>query len=271
MASGGESSGVGRDLLATWLACAGAVARRVGAGLDPLLRIVGGRAVVEDRSTTPGSLPAAEGSPQTAYGEAKYYLGPQRGQPSIHHLLRYLDREPGELPRACGEDRLVLLARDPWCVFAYWEVTDATRARARGQLGVEAAGARPVLRLYDVTFITFTGGNAWQAVDVDIAPDTGSRYLDVSRPAASYLAEIGLRTPAGRFLPLARSNTATTPRATPSPDHRVRWDGLGPPPAGLSLPRSGNGLATTDDAPAPTDPRMPSRQSDARARRPPAR
>src|SRR5207244_3320958 len=54
-------------------------------------------------------------------------------------------------------------------------------------------------------------------------PGADRWYLNVGRPAASFCVEIGLATPGGRFLPLARSNVVTTPRATPSPDTTVRW------------------------------------------------
>ena len=121
----------------------------------------------------------------------------------------------------------MLLPRDPWCAFSYWEVTPTTRLRALRVLGAEGEGAREVLRVYDVTFITFTGDNAWLSFDIEIAPGTHHFYLNLSRPAASYLVEVGLRTPAGRFLPLARSNTITLPRPEPSPDTTVRWVRLG--------------------------------------------
>ena len=69
-------------------------------------------------------------------------------------------------------------------------------------------------------------------LDVEVIPanapdevprDAESWYVNVGRPAATYCAEIGLRTPSGRFLPLLRSNAATTPRATPAADREVRW------------------------------------------------
>ena len=222
-----EALGTGLELVGGWLDCGRSVARRIGAQMvDPLARLAGWG----DAPHAPaGDPPAAhepgggETPPQSQVEEAKYYLGPARAP-----AARFVDRESGELPRAYGCDRIVLLPRDPWWVFTYWEITPATRVHALRALAAEAEGARELLRVYDVTFITFTGDNAWQSFDVGLPPGADHWYLNVGRPAASFCVEIGLATPGGRFLPLARSNVVTTSRATPSPDATVRWVDVAP-------------------------------------------
>ena len=222
-----EALGTGLELVGGWLDCGRSVARRIGAQMvDPLARLAGWG----DAPHAPaGDPPAAhepgggETPPQSQVEEAKYYLGPARAP-----AARFVDRESGELPRAYGCDRIVLLLRDPWWAFTYWEITPATRVHALRALGAEAEGARELLRVYDVTFITFTGDNAWQSFDVELPPGADHWYLNVGRPAASFCVEIGLATPGGRFLPLARSNVVTTSRATPSPDATVRWVDVAP-------------------------------------------
>ena len=216
-----EGLSAGLELLGGWLDVGGSALRRVGARvLDPVARLAGwGRAkrAAGERPRADDPSPG-ETPPQTQVEEAKYYLGPAR-EPAAG----WADRESGELPRAYGRDHIVLLPRDPWWVFTYWEITPATRVQALRALGPEAEGAREVLRVYDVTFITFTGDNAWRSFDVELPPGADHWYLNVGRPAASYCVEIGLATAGGRFLPLARSNAVTNPRATPSPDTTVRW------------------------------------------------
>ena len=217
-----EALGTGLELVGGWLDCGRSVARRIGAQVvDPLARLAGlGPAPhAPTGDPPPADQPGGgEAAPQFQAEEAKYYLGPPRAP-----AARYADRESGELPRAYGCDRIVLLPRDPWWVFTYWEITPTTRVQALRALGAEAEGARELLRVYDVTFITFTGDNAWQSFDVELPAGADRWYLNVGRPAASFCVEIGLATPGGRFLPLARSNVVTTPRATPSPDTTVRW------------------------------------------------
>jgi uncharacterized protein len=197
--------------------------------LETGLRLLGGAFGCATRLLGPFLAPARDADrspagqeatgPQSRVEEAKYYLGP----PPAAEAPAVVDRETGSLARAHGRDRIVLLPRDPWWAFAYWEVTPTNRAQALRALGADAEGAREVLRVYDVTFITFTGDNAWLSYDVELPADADGWYLNVGRPGASFCAEIGLRTPGGRFLPLARSNTIATPRAAPSPDTTVRW------------------------------------------------
>jgi hypothetical protein len=168
------------------------------------------------------------GGAQARVEEAKYSLGlPERRATVPPIPPPPLPRDAADLPRAYGVDRIGLLARDPWWVFAYWELTPTTRIAALRALGSDGEGAREVLRIHDVTFITFTGDNAWQSIDVELPPGAQSWYVNVAHPAAAYCAEIGLRTAGGRFVALARSNTVHTPPASPSTDASVRWARVG--------------------------------------------
>ena len=206
----------------TLLACARGIAERVGVPLaspppPP----------VAERTPSPT---AATAGPQERVEEAKYWLGPASAEGEARPALvpvasptALVDREADALPRAYGVDRIGLLARDPWWLFAYWEVTPETRIRALRALGDAAADAREILRVYDVTFLTFTGDNAWLSFDVELPAGADRWYLNVSRPAASYCVEIGLRTGDGRFLPLASSNVVGTPRVAASTDTSVTW------------------------------------------------
>ena len=257
--------GSGLELVGGWVGCAVGLLRRLGA---PLL--VGPSSGVATQRAAPPPAPriVEHTGDQDEVEGAKYYLGPTdeaapRGADAV------VDRETGELPRSYGRDRIVLLPRDPWWAFAYWEITPTTRVQALRALGADAEGAREILRVYDVTFITFTGDNAWLSFDVEIPPGTERWYLNVGRPAASFCVEIGLRTRGGRFLPLARSNTATTPRSAPSPDTTVRWvDVAGGPSAVVEAAGPGPvaGLANGNGASASPDAR--SRSSDVHAPQP---
>jgi len=204
----------GVELVETWIGCAVGVVRRLGVPL--LAPVLGGRTPQLEAGP---ALAIDDPAEQTAVEETKYWVG----SPAPRRLEPAVDRETRELPRAYGRDHIVLLPGDPWWAFAYWEVTPTSRVRALRALGDAAEGAREVLRVYDVTFITFTGDNAWLSFDVDLPPGADRWYLNLGRPAASFCVEIGLRTPGGWFLPLARSNVATTPRSSPSPDTTVRW------------------------------------------------
>jgi hypothetical protein len=215
----------GLRIAAGVLACARGLARRAGTQLRPIVDLALQPLAGGETASAPYEEPSARqaADPQAEVEEAKYYLGPTLGRTASP----VVDREEGELPRSYGHDRVVLLPRDPWWAFAYWEVTPTTRVQALRALGAEAEGAREVLRVYDVTFITFTGDNAWLSVDVELPPGADRWYVNLWRPGASFCAELGLRTPQGRFLPLARSNVIASPPSSPSPDSSVRWLHLG--------------------------------------------
>lgn len=220
------------ELLSWPLVAARAATAGLGARVDPIARLVS-RRLGRDRPTPPTTdgderaVPAAVDL-RGAAEVARYWLGPSRPPAPAAVSGALADPEPGDLPAAYGVDRLVLLPRDPWWVFVFWEIAPATRDAACTALGAEAAGARPMLRLYDVTFVDPRGSNASLSFDVEVPTGVESWYVNVGRPAASYCAEVGLRTAAGRFLPLVRSNVVATPRATPSPDREVRWLEFGP-------------------------------------------
>jgi len=150
------------------------------------------------------------------------------------------------LPQRYGDDRMVMMARDPWWLFTYWDLSPQRMAE-----GVAWAQGRPhegVLRVYD-------SQGAWQ--DSPVHLDQMGHYLKVWAPGQEYVAEVGLRDQEGRFMPLLRSNPASAPPDQPSSDLGEEWTdifgaaalwaaswGQGPQAAsslGLALP--GNALS----------------------------
>lgn len=119
-----------------------------------------------------------------------------------------------ELPQRYQEDRLVLLARDPYWLFAYWEISATKQEEFRARYGPEAwEASRPVLRLYDVTGIKFEGYNAHSYVDIPINEEADNWYLEVGQPNRTFCVDLGRILPTGEFVTLLRSNLAHTPRA----------------------------------------------------------
>jgi hypothetical protein len=131
--------------------------------------------------------------------------------------------EAGELPQGYGEDRIVLMVRDPYWVHVYWEITRETLLKAKADLKDDWYTAKSVLRVYDVTGVEFDGGNANSHFDIEITGGTDNWYINTGVPNRSYCVEIGLLTKQGRFIALARSNQATTPRDAPSDVSDEEW------------------------------------------------
>ena len=131
--------------------------------------------------------------------------------------------EPRELPVSYDEDRVVLLVRDPYWIHVYWDVSRDTLLRAKAELKDEWFDAKSVLRVYDVTGVDFDGANANSHFDIEISGGASNWYVNTRIPNRTYCVEVGLLSRSGRFLMLARSNRATTPRDAPSEATDEQW------------------------------------------------
>ncbi len=127
-----------------------------------------------------------------------------------------------ELPLTYGEDRAVLLVRDPWWIFAYWEVTERRRQQVAGAMRREGLNAdKMVLRVYDST----DGPPVYSTsfFDIEINGFASNWYIDVGRPDRQWVVEVGFRAWNGKFFVLVRSNLVRTPRFGPSDVLDEEW------------------------------------------------
>ncbi|MDP8216637.1 MAG: DUF4912 domain-containing protein [Candidatus Kaelpia imicola] len=120
-----------------------------------------------------------------------------------------------EVKHHYDEDSLVLLVRDPWWLYSYWEI--------RGQLWEDTrlrcgdSGYREVLRVYDVTGIESEGSESYNSYfDIELTSFIECWYINIKEPGRSYVAEVGLRTDSGKFFTIIRSNVVAAPRYGPS-------------------------------------------------------
>jgi uncharacterized protein len=128
--------------------------------------------------------------------ESKYYAGPV--------MQKFSEEKHWELPGGYDDNKIVLMVRDPYWLFAYWEVNGKRRGEIAREIGAEVFGrCRELLRVYD------TG--SWQSFDVPLEGGARSWYIKVPEPNRSYCVDIGFLTPDGRFITAARSNWVTTP------------------------------------------------------------
>lgn len=129
-----------------------------------------------------------------------------------------------ELPPSYGIDRLVLLVRDPYWLYAYWEITATKHAEFSSAHGSSAwESSWPVLRVYDVTGVAFNGENANKYVDIGIHDPADNWHINAGEPDRSFCVDLGRRFPDGRFITLLRSNIVTTPRVSLSEREDEEW------------------------------------------------
>ncbi|HHX87198.1 MAG TPA: DUF4912 domain-containing protein [Firmicutes bacterium] len=120
-----------------------------------------------------------------------------------------LNRET--LPEYYEEDRLVLLPRDPYSLFAYWEISVSTREHIRESWGEDIwRSSFPVLRICKHRWSR--QGTIDNVTDINLKHGANNWYVHVNSPDHFYHAELGWRRPEGTFFSLLCSNLVRTPR-----------------------------------------------------------
>ncbi len=134
-------------------------------------------------------------------------------------------RLTGELPLGYGDTKIVVQVRDPYWAHSYWEISELTKSNLRKQVGEEGyAKSAFVLRIHDVTNIgEFSGTNSHGFQDIHVFEGANNWYLHLPRPNRAYIVDLGIITPQGKFVLIARSNRVSTPRDTYSDTVDDQW------------------------------------------------
>ena len=143
-------------------------------------------------------------------GRSRRYRAAANG--NVEYLpeeLQGIDERLPVLPDSYGENRIVLLPRDPGWLFAYWNLTAEYKEAARA-----AGGATLAIRLFDVTEVDFDGTNAQVTYEHECAEWARSWYLPTPAPSREYVVEIGYRG-GSEWFPLARSKRVSIPSERP--------------------------------------------------------
>ena len=128
-----------------------------------------------------------------------------------------------ELPSYNSTSRITLIAKDPFWIYAYWEIADSSVEDVRLKLGGSLDGTRFVVRMYDVTYRDFNGFNANYWFDIEVGRYSTNWYISLWNDNVSYVGEIGIVHNSGRFFPMARSNFVHTPRSGSSNRFEEIW------------------------------------------------
>jgi len=124
------------------------------------------------------------------------------------------------LPDNYGDTKIVLLPRDPYWSFAYWEINAGVKADLIKKHGTDT---RMGLRVYDVTGIEFTGSNANQYFDIFLNPYANNWYINLSEINRSWCVDLGFILSDGTFVLITRSNIVHMPRYGVSPIIDEKW------------------------------------------------
>jgi len=131
---------------------------------------------------------------------------------------RVYQEMPRELPDNYGDNQVYLIVRDPYWIYAYWEIQEDHQRHNLAKLGGSWESVVSVLRVYDTT----EEGKDPSFSDIVLQNMSKCWYIN-TQPNHSYFVEIGLLHRDGRFICLARSNYVTTPRSGMSEIIDEQW------------------------------------------------
>lgn len=120
-------------------------------------------------------------------------------------------------------DQILLSGPDPFWLHAQWQLSVQSVQRAEAALGQDWHGAKPIIRLFDVTSQDTTSTSEAPIRDIVIHGGCSHWYIDVPQPPRSYRADIGYLSRRQTFFVLARSNVITPPKAGASEVLDENW------------------------------------------------
>ena len=114
-------------------------------------------------------------------------------------------------PIVKGQDRLILMVRDPYWLHAHWDITRQSVDRAKASLAENWHTVKPILRLLKMEDSGTTSNAETVAKDIEIHGGVRNWYIEVDNPPSRFRMLMGYITAGERFYELARSNTVITP------------------------------------------------------------
>lgn len=115
-----------------------------------------------------------------------------------------------ELPHTYQETNLMLLVKNPTCIYAYWDMP------------IKWEEGMTVLRIYEAGAFQ-KEHDLKHLFDIEIFLEAKNWFFDVPKENCSYYAELGRRMSDGKFTPLLKSNIVKTPRASISTAIDENW------------------------------------------------
>jgi len=139
-----------------------------------------------------------------------------------------------DIPRNYGDNKVVLMVRDPRTLYAYWEINEEVRKNAEKEVrGKGLSGEKLILRVYNMTENN-SERDPRAAFDLELKPKADSLYIHLSEPGGKWMVEVGVLcsgdepSPSSEgldeFLSFVRSNTVTAPADEVSDICDEKWD-----------------------------------------------
>jgi uncharacterized protein len=99
-------------------------------------------------------------------------------------------------------------------IYCYWNISQEWIRHVKSHFKMNDDPQPFVLRLYDITSISFNGHNHHTYSDSYVPHTESDWFVNGLKENRSYCMEIGLRLPSGDFVAFTRSNVLHTPRTS---------------------------------------------------------
>ncbi|MGI9862250.1 DUF4912 domain-containing protein [Moorella naiadis] len=121
-----------------------------------------------------------------------------------------------DLPAKYGKDEIVLMVKDPYWLYAYWELSEGKKEELHRRFGTGVwENSRPMLRVYDLTDHPYDFLRA-PFFEIAITDMADNWYIHTGKPCSTFCIDLGRLIPNYGFVTLVRSNIVTTPADRPS-------------------------------------------------------
>ena len=120
-----------------------------------------------------------------------------------------------DLPFSYGETKLVLMVRDPYWAYSYWDFSGETWNWIQSLLTRDSS-LKPTIRIHDLDTQRF--------FHLLVSLAAKNWYLHLGVPDHRYVAELGLGDGNSKFYLIACSNEVRTPRDRPSDAIDPEWN-----------------------------------------------
>ncbi len=115
------------------------------------------------------------------------------------------------IPSGYGDNKIVLMVRDPWTLYAYWEIRKDVEDRVREDMRKKGlAASASILRVYDATEGD-PDANPRIVSDFELKDWANNWYVHVGDAGRRWMVDIGILCASGEFFRLARSNIVEAP------------------------------------------------------------
>lgn len=115
------------------------------------------------------------------------------------------------IPHAYGDNKIILMIRDPWTLFSYWETRKDVEDNLRNEIKQKGLTvSKSILRVYDITDSS-EEEPLEAAFDYELKDLANSWYIHTQRTGRRWIVDIGLLCTTGEFFRLARSNAVSAP------------------------------------------------------------